>query len=131
MSRQCANQPDSFCYVCEEVVLKFKRRNITPPIQCAYEHYFGCKIGDQDKYWAPHICCQRCATVLLAWAKGSLKNISFMVPIVWRESTNHTTDCCFCLRSISGLNTKGRKKIQYPNVSSAIRLIVYTQEIPV
>ena len=44
--------------------VKFARQGnvITAIVRNAYHLYFGCKIGDQDKSWAPHICCRKCAT---------------------------------------------------------------------
>ena len=37
-----------------------QRRTITSLLRNAYFHYFDCKIGDQDKSWAQHICCKPC-----------------------------------------------------------------------
>src|SRR5678816_2750861 len=65
-SRKCVNSPDSFCYICGEYTLKSQKRAMTPMIKYACEHYFGCKIGDQDKNWAPHICCGTYAVLLLS-----------------------------------------------------------------
>jgi hypothetical protein len=55
--KKCLNHPDTFCYVCGELTFKSQRRNFTPLIKKCYELYFGCKVGYQDKYWAPYICC--------------------------------------------------------------------------
>jgi len=55
MSRSCVNSADLFFYVCGEVTLATNRRSITPLIKKAYHLYVGCKLGDQDKKWAPHI----------------------------------------------------------------------------
>ena len=131
MSRKCQNHPDSFCYICGELVLKSKHRNITPTIKFAYEQYFGCKLGDQDKCWAPHISCQRCAKVLLAWIQGVRKQMPFAIPMIWTEPTNHATDCYFCLSKICGFNMKGKNSLKYPNVSSAIRPVAHSKELPV
>ena len=43
-------------------------------IKTAYSLYFGCRIGNQDKSWAPHICCNTCAAnlkMLGNWQKAS------------------------------------------------------------
>lgn len=37
----------------------------------AYEVYSGCKIDDQDKAWAPHFCCAKCAVDLRACLRGT------------------------------------------------------------
>ena len=54
--RGCLNKTNSFCYVCGEFTTAAHRQTITPLLSTAYFHYFKCKIGDQDKSWAPHIC---------------------------------------------------------------------------
>ena len=50
------NSADNFCYICGEVTFVSQKRNMTAVIKKAYNLYYGCKIGDQDKSWAPHIC---------------------------------------------------------------------------
>jgi hypothetical protein len=57
MPRKCLNHPDTFCYVCGELTFKSQRQNFTLLIKRCYELYFVYKVGDQDKYWAPLICC--------------------------------------------------------------------------
>jgi len=69
MPRKCVNSSDAFCYMCGEVTFKSRRRSFTSLIKKCYEHYFGCKVGDNDKSWAPHFCCVTCARRLAAWAK--------------------------------------------------------------
>ncbi len=54
--RCCVNSPNVFCYVCREYTLPENRKNITDFVERAYMAYFGVKLGDQDKYWAPQIC---------------------------------------------------------------------------
>ena len=56
MSRRvCINHPDSFCYVCGKFTPKDQRNKLTKQLKNAYKLYFGCKVGDQDKLWAPHV----------------------------------------------------------------------------
>ena len=55
--RKCVNSSDAFCYICGEVTFKFRRRSFTTLINKCYEHYFGCKVGYQDKRWATHFWC--------------------------------------------------------------------------
>src|SRR5271165_6535673 len=69
MSRKCVNAIDSFCYICGEFTSKTQKVSMTPLVKKAYELYFGCKVGDQDKVWAPHICCKHCAVNLRGWVK--------------------------------------------------------------
>ena len=74
MLRNCVNHPDNFCYVCGEVTFKDRLRSLTPLVKKCYELYFGCKVGDQDKNWALHICCLTCVKRLTDYAKGSQHN---------------------------------------------------------
>ena len=121
MSRACVNSANKFCYICGEIVLKHLRRNITKPIEEACKQYFKCKLGDQDKDWAPHVVCNRCATCLLRWMKNGKNKMPFDVPMVWREPTDHATDCYFCLSNTSGYTNKSKKTPVYSNVPSALR----------
>lgn len=47
-----------------------QKRNMTPLMKTAHQHYFGMKLGDQNKPWAPHICCSSYSVILLEWLKG-------------------------------------------------------------
>ena len=47
--RSCCNDPDSFCYICGEYILKEYKRSITDFVRKVYRAYFGVKLGDQDK----------------------------------------------------------------------------------
>jgi hypothetical protein len=133
MPRNCANSADSFCYICGEVTLASQKRAISPIVKKAYQFYFGCKIGDQDKVWAPHICCSTCARDLPKWLKGEKVAMPFAVPMVWREPSNHVNDCYYCMvPPLSGGITKKRKKtIAYPNIPSALRPVPHGEGLPV
>ena len=50
--------------------------------------------------------------------------------MVWREQRDHSTDCHFCMTSVKGFNRKNKKNITYPNLSSAIRPIAHSNDIP-
>ena len=90
-----------------------------------YELYFGCKVGDQDKNWPPHICCLTCVKLLTDWAKGS-RHMYFAVPIVWREPQDHSSDCYFCLK---GISSKSRHTVKYPNLPSAMRPVPHSEDL--
>lgn len=70
MPRYCVNKPDNFCYICGEVTFASQKCGISPIIKKAYHLYFGCKIGNQEKNWALHICCNNCANNLRNWLNG-------------------------------------------------------------
>jgi len=119
--------------VCGEVTLVSQRCSITPLIKKAYHLYFGCKLGDQGKKWAPHIVCKSCATRLGGWINPEGMAMSFAVPVVWRETSNHISDCYLYLTPpvASGTNRKRKKIIDYPNISSAIRPVLHGEDLPV
>ncbi|GBL75994.1 hypothetical protein AVEN_234310-1 [Araneus ventricosus] len=50
---------------------------------------------------------------------------------MWREQQSRTTDCYFWSVDVRGFNTKNKKNIFYPNLSSAIRPVPHTSEKPV
>ena len=100
MPRECKNSPDSFCYLYRTVTLRQYKRQLTQHVKKLYELYFGCKVGDQDKRWAPHICCVRCTSSLSAWVKDKGPGLMFGIPMVWREPKDHSTDGYFCLTNI-------------------------------
>ena len=102
MNRKCKNSPDRFCYVCGKVTFSDQQYNISPSIKSLYKAYFGITLGDQDKSFAPHICCRTCVVALRRWSEGKAKSISFGVPMVWREGKDHVTDCYFCMTNLEG-----------------------------
>lgn len=130
MPRGCINCSDSFCYICGEVTFKAQRRPFTPRIRKCYELYFKCKVGDQDKTWAPHFCCITCVSLLTSWSQGS-RHMQFGVPMVWREPKDHISDCYFCLTNIRGITSKSKHTVKYPDLPSAKRPIPHSEELPV
>ena len=95
-----------------------------------YELYFGCKVGDQDKNWAPHICCLTCVKRLTDWAKGS-RNMNFAIPMVWREPQDHSSDCYFCITQIKRISSKSKHTVKYPNLPSAMRPVPHSEDLPI
>lgn len=129
--RTCLNSPDSFCYICGSYTLQKQRQRITEFVQKAYRAYFGMKLGDQEKSWAPHVACKTCVEGLRNWSKGLKKSLSFGIPMIWREPRNHVDDCYFCMVNISGYSTKNKKGIFYPNLPSALRPVAHDDSIPI
>lgn len=41
--------------------------------------------------------------------------------MIWKNQSDHITDCYFCLTDVLGFNTKNKNKIIYPDVQSANR----------
>ena len=101
--RTCVNKTDNFCYICGEVTVKAHQKPLSSLVKKAYELCFACKVGDQDKSWAPKICCSSCSRISTGWLKGTHKSMPFAVPMVWREPRNHVNDCYFCMTNIKGI----------------------------
>ncbi|ESO04311.1 hypothetical protein HELRODRAFT_172670 [Helobdella robusta] len=129
--RSCKNKPDVFCYICGEYTLVHNRNQVTCFIKRAYHAYFGIKLGDQDKDWAPHMVCKACTVYLHQWTKGKKTCLKFGIPMVWREQRNHDTDCYFCSIDLTGINRKNRSSLEYPDLQSARRPVAHCDDIPV
>ncbi|ESO01734.1 hypothetical protein HELRODRAFT_174719 [Helobdella robusta] len=129
--RSCKNKPDVFCYICGEYTLVHNRNQVTCFIKRAYHAYFGIKLGDQDKDWAPHMVCKACTVYLRQWTKGKKTCLKFGIPMVWREQRNHDTDCYFCSIDLTGINRKNRSSLEYPDLQSARRPVAHCDDIPV
>lgn len=129
--RSCINHPDIFCYICGEYTLKANRKPISEFVKRAYVGYFGVKLGDQDKQWAPHIVCKTCIEQLRHWTNGKRSCLKFGVPMVWREQINHFDDCYFCMVNIIGTNRNNRHKLSYPDIPSARRPVPHSDIVPV
>ena len=82
MPRNCVHNADNFCYICGEVTFALQKQTLTAMVRKAYHFYFGCKIGDQDKSWAPHYCCNTCASNLRQWLNKKRKSMPFAVPMI-------------------------------------------------
>jgi hypothetical protein len=55
-------------------MIKKHQRNITNFIRKMYYAYFGVKLEDQDKSWAPHSACYVCVEDLRKWSNGKRKH---------------------------------------------------------
>ena len=99
----------------------------------AYHQYFSCKVGDQEKPWVPHICCNSSVTALNEWLKKKRKAMPFAVAMIWREPTDHVNDCYFCLTPSmkKGFNRKKKSVIEYSDIPSAICPVPYSDKLPI
>jgi hypothetical protein len=59
--------------------------------------------------------------------------VFFADPMVWRETSNHSSDCYFCLTShvASGIIRKKEQTIDYTNIRSASRPVPHGEDLPV
>ena len=51
--------------------------------------------------------------------------------MIWREPTDHVTDCYFCLTNIKGFSKKNKSKIVYPSSRSALKPVPHGTDIPI
>lgn len=121
-SRNCINNPDHFCYICGEYILKENQRKvITEAIKKSYLDYFGIDLKYKDKSWTPSKACKTCVEHLRQWSNGKRSCLKFETPMIWKEQRDHLNDCYFCIVKIRGLNRKNRHTWSYPNLDSAVR----------
>jgi hypothetical protein len=87
-SRGCVNSRNCVCYICSQFMIEKHQLNITGFIRKLYYAYFGVKLGDQHKSWAPNKVCYVCVEDRRKWSKGKKKAFRFGVPMIWREPKN-------------------------------------------
>ncbi|UYV82275.1 hypothetical protein LAZ67_21001540 [Cordylochernes scorpioides] len=64
------------------------------------------------------------------WIKGE-RHMPFAVPMIWREPKDHSSDCYFCLTKTTGITSKSRHTVEYPDLPSAMRPVPYSDILPV
>lgn len=100
-NKMCSIDPNEFCYVCGVLVKKksqhLMRKMNTKNLSEAYKKYFGFLPASLDKPWTPNSACNNCRTILNKIANGQECFFTFGKPMQWRNQSNHTTDCYFCL----------------------------------
>ena len=129
--KSCRNRPDIFCYICGEYTLVPNRNPVTTFIKQTYHAYFGMKLGDQEKAWAPHMVCKSCTEYLRQWSKGKKTSLKFGILMVWREPKNHVSDCYFCAIDVSGINRRNRNVLKFPDLESARCPVAHSNKCPV
>ena len=55
----------------------------------------------------------------------------YAVPMVWREQSDHVTDCYFCMTTSKDFLEKNKSKISYPVCRSAIKPVRHGSDLPV
>jgi hypothetical protein len=51
--------------------------------------------------------------------------------MVWRHSTDHASDCYFCLTNITGVTAKSKHTVKYQNLPFAMRTVPHSADLPV
>ena len=65
------------CYICGIFMTAKQTTTTTSFVIKAYLGYFGMRLGDQDKTWAPHTVCRSCVENLRQSTKGIRKSFKF------------------------------------------------------
>jgi hypothetical protein len=86
--RGCKLTANYFYYVCGFYIRpKQVKHNIVPGMKfcTVYRAYFRVPVGEQDEFWAPHVCCGSCQSLLEGWLCGTRKCMPFAIPqiCVW------------------------------------------------
>lgn len=128
----CKTNPNCFCNICGQFVIKTKRRQLQGDQLKAYIAYFGYEPPNRDKWWTPSDICGKCSIILYKWYKGQPQiGFSFIKPVEWFEPINHETDCFFCLVNLIGINRHKRSQIKYPVVASMKQPIPRSVDQPI
>ncbi|KAL6481937.1 hypothetical protein MHYP_G00100170 [Metynnis hypsauchen] len=66
------------------------------------------------------------------WYRGEKRAMHFAVPRIWREPTDHSTNCYFCMVDPSKHCTgKNATPVTYPDIPSSIAPVPHCPELPV
>lgn len=90
----------------------------------AYAKYFGFSVANLGKWWTPSSLCHTCYATLNHIANGDERYFSFGRPMLWREPTDHVTDCYFCLTNVS------IEEVVYPDVQSVTKPVPHSESLP-
>ena len=60
---------------------------------------------------------------------NNTKKMPFAVLMVWREQSDHVTDCYFCMTAIKRFSRKNKSKISYSVCKSAIKPVPHSPDL--
>ena len=116
--------PDSICCICGSFTIGSQRASISVFLSSkSILHILSKNLGIKTsgyKPWVPHKVCKHCVESLRMWTKGTRDKLTFGVPMVWRKSNDHCTNCYFCLVKYSTIqlyNKKDKCKMDYTTIS--------------
>lgn len=113
----CKSNKNGFCLVCAKYTMVKDRQSLTRNLEEAYEKHYNIPLVKAA--WVPNTICATCAQALRNVEKGTRKSLTFEVPMLWREPTDHPLDCYFCLSDVRGINKAKKTGWVYPHNSSS------------
>ncbi|KAM3928102.1 uncharacterized protein RB166_006233 [Leptodactylus fuscus] len=70
--------------------------------------------------------------LLISWYRGEKRAIHFAILRIWREPTDNSTSCYFCMVDLSKRRTgKNAPPVTYPDIPSSIAPVPHCPELPV
>ena len=59
--------------------------------------------------------------------------MSFAILMVWREPSDHSSNCYFCMiaQVAKAMSRKKKWRVKYPNIPSALRPVPHGEELPI
>jgi hypothetical protein len=97
-------------------------------IKKRYELYFGCKLVTNIKVGTSYLLCNVCKAYHRI-GYGS-RQMPFAILVVWRKAKAHSSSCYFCLINTSGITSKSKHTIKYPDMPSAMRPVPDSEQLP-
>jgi len=66
------------------------------------------------------------------WYRGEKRAMMFAIPRIWRQPTDHSINCYFCMMDHTKRRTgKNAPQIVYPDIPSYIAPVPHCPELPV
>lgn len=70
--------------------------------------------------------------MFIGWYRGEKRAMKFAIPRIWREPTDHSSNCYFCMVDPSKRRTgKSAPPIMYPDIPSSIAPVAHCLELPI
>lgn len=100
----CLNDPNNFCYICGEYILRKYKTVFLNTLQRKYEEHFGVAAENLEEPWTPSYICKSCKNILYDCASTSNYRPAMIInrPMQWKQPVCHVTDCYFCLSKMRG-----------------------------
>ena len=106
-------------------------RVLTIRTRKAHQQYFGCKVGDQDKPWASHMCCNSCMTALNEGRRKKGNAVCSANDLERNYGSRKRELFCFTPFMKKGFNRKKNSLIEYLDIPPEICPVSHSDQLPV